>query len=121
MYDRRRNGAEEPVGLRMIRLQRWESGPYFTAFSLHIPDMLSFFNLHEIAKICPRSPTYLSNRCFAFEHLSPTGAYSPATVIDSIRIDPVWRDVRASASSATATIDLNMSFRFPATVISSTG
>jgi len=23
----------------MIRLQQWESGPYFTAFSLHIPDM----------------------------------------------------------------------------------
>jgi len=39
----------------MIRLQRWESGPYFTAFSLHIPDMRSFTNMREIVKICPRS------------------------------------------------------------------
>ena len=35
----------------MIRLQRWESGPYFTDFSLHIPDMRV-----EIGKICTRSP-----------------------------------------------------------------
>ena len=27
------------VGIRMIRLQRWESGPNFAAFYLHIPDM----------------------------------------------------------------------------------
>jgi hypothetical protein len=41
----------------MIRLQRWESGPYFTAFSLHIPDMRV-----KIVKICARSPTVsLSN------------------------------------------------------------
>jgi len=41
----------------MIRLQRWESGPYFADFSLHIPDMRV-----EIVKICPRSPTVsLSN------------------------------------------------------------
>jgi hypothetical protein len=39
----------------MIRLQRQERGPYFTAFSLRIPDMRNFFNLHEIVKICPRS------------------------------------------------------------------
>jgi hypothetical protein len=44
-----------PVGLRMIRLQRWESGPYFIDFSLHIPDMCSFINMREIVKICPRS------------------------------------------------------------------
>jgi len=36
----------------MIRLQRSESGPYFTAFSLHTPDMRV-----KIAKICARSPT----------------------------------------------------------------
>jgi hypothetical protein len=48
--------AWEPVGRRMIRLQRWEIGPYFTAFSLHIPDMRSFFNVREIVKICTRSP-----------------------------------------------------------------
>ncbi len=35
----------------MIRLQRWESGPYLGAFSLHIPDMRV-----EIARICARSP-----------------------------------------------------------------
>ena len=46
----------------MIRLQRWEIGPYFTAFSLHIPDMRSFFDVREIVKICTRSPTVsLSN------------------------------------------------------------
>ncbi len=44
------------------RLQRWESGPYFAAFSLHIPDMRSFLDMREIVKICPRSPTVsLSN------------------------------------------------------------
>jgi hypothetical protein len=47
--------TQEPVGLRMIRLQQWESGPYFAAFSLHIPDMRSFINMREIVKICPRS------------------------------------------------------------------
>ena len=47
--------TEEPVGLRIIRLQRWESGPYFAAFSLRIPDMRSFFNVREIVKIGPRS------------------------------------------------------------------
>jgi hypothetical protein len=41
----------------MIRLQRWESGPYFAAFSLHIPDMRSFIKMREIVKICPRSAT----------------------------------------------------------------
>ncbi len=41
----------------MMRLQRWENGPYFAAFSLHIPDMRV-----KIAKICARSPTVsLSN------------------------------------------------------------
>ncbi len=40
----------------MIRLQRWENGSYFTAFSLHIPDMRSFPDVREIVKICPRSP-----------------------------------------------------------------
>ncbi len=39
----------------MMRLQRWDSGPYFTAFSLHIPDMRSFLHVREIVKICPRS------------------------------------------------------------------
>ncbi len=39
----------------MIRLQRWESGPYFIAVSLHIPDMRSFFHVREIVKICTRS------------------------------------------------------------------
>jgi hypothetical protein len=31
--------AWQPVGLRMIRLQPWESGPYITDSSLNIPDM----------------------------------------------------------------------------------
>jgi len=48
-------GYQQPVGLRMMRLQRWENGPYFADFSLHISDMCSFFNLREIVKICPRS------------------------------------------------------------------
>ena len=37
-------------------MQRWESGPYFAAFSLHIPDMRSFLYQREIVKIWPRSP-----------------------------------------------------------------
>jgi len=37
----------------MIRLQRWESDPYFAAFSLHIPDMRSFIDMREIVKIEP--------------------------------------------------------------------
>jgi hypothetical protein len=37
-------------------LQPNQRGPYFTAFSLHIPDMRSFFNVREIAKICAHSP-----------------------------------------------------------------
>jgi hypothetical protein len=40
----------------MIPLQRWESGPYFTDFSLRIPDMRSFIEIGEIVKICTRSP-----------------------------------------------------------------
>jgi len=40
----------------MMRLQRWENGPYFADFSLHIPDTRSFFRMPEIVKICPRSP-----------------------------------------------------------------
>ncbi len=46
----------QPVGLRMIRLQQWESAPYFAAFSLHIPDMRCFLHMREIVNICPRSP-----------------------------------------------------------------
>jgi hypothetical protein len=53
----------------MIRLQRWESGPYFAAFSLHIPDMRSFIDMREIVKICPRSSTVS-----AIEQLRPTGS-----------------------------------------------
>jgi hypothetical protein len=41
----------EPVGLGMIRLQRWESGPCSAAFSSRIPDTFV-----EIVKIWPRSP-----------------------------------------------------------------
>ena len=32
-------GSQQPVGLRMIRLQRRESGRYLADFSWHIPDM----------------------------------------------------------------------------------
>jgi hypothetical protein len=49
-----------------MRLQRWENGPYFTNFSLHIPDMRSFFQMREIDKICPRSPTVLIEPVFRF-------------------------------------------------------
>ncbi len=46
--------GQQPVGLRVMRLQRRENGSYFTAFSLHIPDMRSFLYVCEIVKICPR-------------------------------------------------------------------
>ena len=45
----------------MIRLQRREGGPYFAAFSLHIPDMRV-----EIVKICPRSPIVSIEPVFRF-------------------------------------------------------
>jgi hypothetical protein len=40
----------------MMRLQRWENGPYFGDFSLRIPDMGSSIDKHEIVKICARPP-----------------------------------------------------------------
>ena len=39
----------------MVPENRNQRGPYFTAFSLRIPDMPSFINLREIVKICTRS------------------------------------------------------------------
>ena len=56
----------QSVGLRMFRLQRWEGRPYFAAFFLHIPDMRSFVHVHEIVKICPRSPTVLIEPVFRY-------------------------------------------------------
>ena len=44
----------EPVRLRMIRLQRSESGPYVRALTVHIPDMRV-----EIVKICPHSSVFI--------------------------------------------------------------
>jgi hypothetical protein len=49
--------AGELARLGMIRLQRWESGPYFTAFSLRISDMRSFISVREIVKFCTRTWT----------------------------------------------------------------
>jgi hypothetical protein len=69
-------GILQPVRLRMMRLQRWENGPYFADFSLHIPDTRSFLRVREIVKICIAFPSFLSNRCFAIAHLSPTGCQS---------------------------------------------
>jgi hypothetical protein len=45
----------------MIRLQRYESGPYLTDFSLHIPDMGV-----KIGKICAGSPMVLIEPVFRF-------------------------------------------------------
>jgi hypothetical protein len=51
---------------------RNQSGPYITAFSLHVPDMRV-----EIAKnLRPLSP-FLSNRCLAIEHLSDGEKITP--------------------------------------------
>jgi len=55
MSEERRLRFQQPVGLGMMRLQRWENGPYFADFSLHIPDMRSFLNMREIVKTCHRS------------------------------------------------------------------
>jgi len=68
----------------MIRLQRWESGPYFTDFSLHIPDMRSFIHMREIVNICTRSRRAESNRCFAIEHLSLTSSWFTVVVLDAV-------------------------------------
>jgi hypothetical protein len=50
-----------PVGLRMIRLQQCVSGPYFTAFSLHIPDLRV-----KIGKTCARSRWVLIEPVFHY-------------------------------------------------------
>ena len=50
----------------MIRLQRRESGPYFTDFSLHIPDMRSFIYMREIVKICTRSRPFFIEPVFRY-------------------------------------------------------
>jgi hypothetical protein len=54
-----------------MRLQRWENGPYSADFSLHIPDMRSFVHMHEIVKICPRSPTVWIEPVFRFRTPRP--------------------------------------------------
>ena len=62
----------------MIRLQRWESGPYFAAFSLHIPDMRRFLEMREIVKICPRSSTVsLSNSLVRQVAMAPVQRFQP--------------------------------------------
>jgi hypothetical protein len=58
----------------MIRLQRRESGPYFTDFSLHIPDMRV-----KIAKICARSPT------FSLSNIQVRQAAKPVNAVYDIR------------------------------------
>jgi hypothetical protein len=45
----------------MMRLQRWENGPYFTDFFLHIPDMSV-----KIVKIYARSAIVSINRMFRY-------------------------------------------------------
>jgi hypothetical protein len=77
----------------MIRLQRRENGPYFTAFSLRILDMRV-----EIVKICTRSPTVLiepvfryrtpkSDRLLVREAIA-IGIRPPATLVASLHIFP---------------------------------
>jgi len=60
-------------------------------------------------------------RCVKQRCLRSADVQLPATVIDSIRIEPVRMLPRMSTSLPTATRPRNMSFRLPATVISSTG
>jgi hypothetical protein len=61
----------------MVRLQRWENGPYFADFSLHTPDMRSFFQMREIVKICPRSPMGLIEPVFRFRTPKPDRLLEP--------------------------------------------
>jgi hypothetical protein len=37
----------------MTRLQRWESGPYFTDFSVHTPELRRFAQMREIVTMYP--------------------------------------------------------------------
>ena len=55
----------------MTRLQRRENGPYFAAFSLRIPDMRNFFDVHEIVKIWPRALRVLIEPMFRFRTPKP--------------------------------------------------
>jgi hypothetical protein len=50
----------------MIRLQRWENGPYPATFSLGIPAMRRFVQMREFVKICPRSPMVLIEPVFLY-------------------------------------------------------
>lgn len=61
------------------------------------------------------------SRLFVGFFLQWLRAYSPATFIDSIKIEPVWIWERVSISLPTATICCNICLRLPAMVISETG
>jgi hypothetical protein len=87
----------------MIRLQRWESGPYFADFSLHIPDMRSFFHMLEIVKICPRSRPFLSDRCFAIEHLSLAGCECSASLLTVQKMTRIHLILRYKSSRGVRT------------------
>ena len=65
----------------MIRLQRWESGPYFAAFSLHITDMRV-----EIVKICPRSPTVSQSNTQVRQAPSQARARRPGNLFAALRL-----------------------------------
>jgi hypothetical protein len=72
----------------MMRLQRWENGPYFADFSLRIPDMRSFIQMREIVKICPRSPTVLIEPVFRFR--TPKSDRRLATLTNSKKGIAPW-------------------------------
>jgi hypothetical protein len=74
----------EPVGLRMIRLQRCQR----TGISaVHISPLSPYiFPICAASLTCMKSSKSVlglagikSNRCFAIDHLSPTGSWSPSS------------------------------------------
>jgi hypothetical protein len=71
----------------MIRLQWWESGPYFAGFSLRIPDMRNFFNVHESVKICTRSPRVQIEPMFRYRTPKSDRLLADSARVPSLRAD----------------------------------
>ena len=73
----------------MMRLQRWENGSYFTAFSLRIPDMRSFLNVREIVKICFRSPSVLLSHTYVRQ--AARSADGIGAIVERVQRERVYR------------------------------
>ncbi len=91
----------------MMRLQRWENGPYFADFSLPIPDMRSFLHVREIVKICPRSPIVSIKPMFRYRTPNSLLKFAYKAVSQAV----FWR---ASVRKALIHWNMQLAYRRPA-------